>query len=428
MLARIKPALLNGTINAIESKAHAHRVIVASALADKPTVIHLNELSEDIEATIRCIEALGASVKAQDGILTVTPIKIKDGGVLDCGECATTLRHLLPVAGVLGEKVTFDGTEGLQNRPMLSLHCEMEKNGCDFSTDGEFPMGLSGKLESGSYSIMGDVGAQSVSGLIMALPLCDGKSKITINGALKSKPYIDLTISVLKKFGIVIKEDFPTEDDEDKPMRYIVEGNQKYVSPGEISVEGDWSSAALWLCAGAIGGEVTVKGLQGDSAQGEKVITEILENMGAEIEINGESVTARKGKYLCGLSIDAVNCPDLVPVLCTVAANANSLTEIYGAARLRLREVDRLEAITTNFEKLTVAAVQTDEGIIVWGNDVIRGGAVDSFGDHRIATAMALTSINATGEILLQHAEAVSKSYPKFFEHFNSLGGKVDVI
>lgn len=421
MNIRLTPAKLHGTLPAVSSKSDAHRVLIASALAEKPTKIFCNILSDDIRATAACLAALGAKAEFSDGEITVHPnaYETPKEVSLDCGESGSTLRFLLPLVSVLGKNGTFIGHGRLPKRPVTPLREAMEAHGVRFPQQEQFPLRTEGQLSAGDYTLRGDVSSQYITGLLFSLPLLEKDSTLTLLPPVESLPYIRMTLHTLRAFGIEVHE---------TAQGFRIPGNQTYHSPREVTVEGDWSNAAFFLVAGALGDSVTVTGLRQDSEQGDKAIVRLLFQMGAKLEIHGDAVTVSPAE-LHGVPIDGANIPDLVPVLSVAAAAAKSgVTVISNAARLRLKECDRLSAVNDCLSKLGAAVSETDDGLVIWGGDPLHGGQVSSYNDHRMAMAMAVASIAADGPVVISGAEAVAKSYPHFFEDFNLLGGKVDVL
>ena len=421
MNIRLTPAKLHGTLPAISSKSDAHRVLIASALAEKPTKMLCNIVSDDIHATAACLAALGAKAEFSDGVITVYPnaCETPKDVSLDCGESGSTLRFLLPLVSALGKNGTFIGHGRLPNRPVTPLREAMEAHGVRFPQKEQFPLKTEGQLSAGEYTMRGDVSSQYITGLLFSLPLLEKDSTLTLLPPVESLPYIRMTLHTLRTFGIEIEE---TE------QGFVIPGKQHFRSPGEITVEGDWSNAAFFLVAGALGDSVTVTGLRQDSEQGDKAIVRLLSEMGAKVEIRGDAVTVSPAE-LHGIPIDGANIPDLVPVLSVAAAAAKSgVTVISNAARLRLKECDRLSAVNDCLTKLGAAVSETDDGLVIWGGDPLHGGQVSSYNDHRMAMATAVASIAADGPVVIHDAQAVKKSYPHFFEDFNKLGGKADVL
>lgn len=420
MDVRLSPSKLNGSVEAISSKSDMHRMLIAAALSNEPTVINCNIVSEDIAATISCLEALGSKISIDVGKITVTPIeKPQDNVVLDCYESGSTLRFLLPVAAALGIKAQFSGGGRLASRPILPLRNELESNGVKISPPWQFPIEISGQLEAGEFAFRGDVSSQLATGLLMALPILDGDSKLKLFEPVVSRQYIDLTLKVLKQFGIEIKE----ENNE-----FFIKGNQKYISPKEITAEGDWSNSAFFLAAGAMSDDVTVTGLDVNSLQGDKKILDLLKEVGANVSIDDNKITVSKNN-LKGITVDVKDIPDLVPIMSVVGAMCESgITVISSANQLRLKEYDRLAALGECLNNMGNVNAETDDGLIVWSGDKFRGGEVFSFDDHLIIMSMAIAAANAQNETVIKNADAINKSYPTFFVDYKKLGGKVDVI
>ncbi|MBR2454622.1 MAG: 3-phosphoshikimate 1-carboxyvinyltransferase [Clostridia bacterium] len=420
MEMRCTPAILSGKIKAISSKSHAHRVLICSALANEPTKINCNVLSKDITATLECLKMLGADIKTEENTIFVNPQKFNEKAEIDCGESGSTLRFLLPLVSALRIDTTINAHGRLPERPLSPLKEELEKKGVVFHKNNEYPLHITGNLQSGDFELAGNISSQFISGLLFALPLLKGDSKIRLIPPVESKPYIDMTVATLRDFGILIEE---TEN------TYIIKGNQKYISPKEITIEGDWSNSAFFLCAGALSKDgVTVSGLDINSTQGDKKILDILKRMGASVEINGDEITVKKNK-LMGTMVNGGDIPDLVPVVSVMGAMCDKgVTHIVNASRLRLKESDRIATTESLLSKVGAAVSETDDGLVIWGENDLIGGRVDGANDHRIVMSAAVFSSLCALPVDIVGAEAVSKSYPHFFEDFNSLGGKANVI
>lgn len=420
MNIRLKPCRFCGEVTAISSKSDAHRLLIASALSDRPTFISCNARSADITATVNCLNSLGADIKFVDGGISVKPIKEKrKSAVLDCNESGSTIRFLLPVAASLGTNTEFTGGGRLPERPLSPLREQMEAHGVVFSPINVFPVKISGEMVSGEFTIKGNISSQFITGLLFALPLLNGNSVINVIPPVESRPYIDMTLNTLKKFGITVTEENNS---------FFIPGGQKYASPGTVESEGDWSNSAFFLTAGAVSGRVTVTGLDVSSVQGDKQILTILKEMGAEITVEQGSITVKKGD-LHGINIDARNIPDLVPIISVAAAAANNgKTVITGAERLKIKESDRLTAVYESLKALGVDISKTDDGLVINKTGIVGGGAVSGYNDHRMVMALSVLSAVSSGDIILRGAEAVNKSYPNFFEDFSSLGGSYNVI
>ena len=416
-----KGPLNNGQVRIISSKSDGHRSLIAAALAEEESVLFADGWSDDMEATMRCLKGLGAELYKEPSGIEVVPIPRNAGGkaVLDCGESGSTLRFLLPVASALGKNALFEGKGRLPERPIGILLEEMEQHGCKANND-HLPVELEGKLQSGVYTLPGNVSSQFITGLLFALPILEGNSEIRLTTDIESKGYIDMTLKTLKTFGVEVKE---TEHG------WIIPGGQKYQGPRMRFAEGDWSNAAFWLVAGAIHGSIGCQGLDMESPQGDRAIVSLLEEFGAESKIILNQVTMTH-KEMKGIRIDASQIPDLVPILCVAAAAAEGKTEIYNAGRLRIKESDRLAAMAECMKKIGVEVEEKPDGIIITGGCNPPAGeiVIDSHNDHRIVMAMAIAAVSLGVELTIEGADAVNKSYPSFFLELQKLGGVVDVL
>lgn len=409
-----------GEVEAISSKSHVHRLLIAAALANQETVIETNILSEDMQATMDCLNTLGAEIRIENGNIYVNPIpdiggrRDKENILLNPRESGSTARFILPVASVLCKQFSMIGSAKLPTRPFAPL-CEcMRKNGVAISSDF-IPLEVNGTLSAGNYELPGNISSQYISGLLFALPLLEDDSDIMLTTNLESKAYIDITLEVLKQFGIQIQETM---------CGFHIPGKQIYVTPGVIKADGDWSNAAPFLCMGAIAGELRMTGLNFDSMQGDKAIVSVLEQFGAEIIRGGDSVTVRQ-KELKAIRVNVSQIPDLVPVLCIVAGLAEGITVFENAGRLRMKESDRIATSQALLSVLGVRMSVVEENdvtnLYIEGIKEYKGGCIDGAGDHRIVMAAAVASVRATKEIDIQGTQAVNKSYPGFFEDFGKV-------
>lgn len=420
---RITHPPAGGAVRAIASKSAAHRLLICAALSDKPCQIICPETSDDIEATARCLAALGAGVSYRGGVYRVTPIPrpVKGPRRLDCGESGSTLRFTLPLAAALGAEAEFVLKGRLPRRPLSPLYEELIGHGCALSPQGQSTLRLSGQLKPGVFRLPGNVSSQFVSGLLMALSILEGKSVVAVTGPFESRPYVDMTLKALSAFGAPVEEHRQT---------FYVTGRGTLKAPEEVAVEGDWSNAAFWLCAGALmpeGRAVRVTGLDLNSPQGDRAILDFLRRFGAAVEVDDGGVTVSRG-VLRGISIDAHDTPDLVPVLAVVAAGAEGMTTVTRAGRLRDKESDRLRAVTVTLRALGADIQETADGLVIYGKPALTGGRVSSFGDHRIAMAAAVSSLLCAGPVTIEGAESVNKSYPGFFRDFAALGGAFEEV
>jgi 3-phosphoshikimate 1-carboxyvinyltransferase len=417
MTRTIKPGRRSGKVKIPASKSQAHRLLICAALGREETVISCDGLSADISATMDCLNGLGADIKVlEDGRLHVQPIKTVPRELchLNCGESGSTLRFLLPVCGALGANAVFHRKGRLPQRPLAPLDTELTAHGMSLRSDGE-ELYCSGQLSSGEYSLPGDVSSQYISGLLMALPFIEGDSRLTVTGRLESEAYITMTEDALKLSGVKL-------DKHDRS--YSIPGGQRCSLPHELHVEGDFSNAAFFLCMGALSDKgLLVTGLNPDSHQGDKAVVEILRRFGAEVEPKPDGYFVRGGG-LHGQIIDAKPIPDLIPVLSVVASLAQGETKVINAARLRLKESDRLKSTTELLAALGADIQELEDGLIIHGKPSLIGGSVDSWGDHRIAMAAATASCGCTELIELSGSQAVTKSYPRFWDDFDSLTGE----
>ena len=415
MNVKVSPCALKGNIRAISSKSDAHRLLILSALSGSPVFLELNVFSKDILATADCLCALGADIKRTDKGFHVTPIKnVPAEALLNCMESGSTLRFMLPVAAALGVKARFTGEGRLPSRPIGELKKVMEQHGVRFSSD-KLPLTVEGKLTPGEYAIPGNISSQYLTGLMLALPLV-GESTVKLTAKLESVGYVDMTVSALKKFGAEV-----TKCGEEFKIPYT-----GYKSPEKLCVEGDWSNSAFFLVAGALAGGITVTGLDTHSSQADKAVVDILLKMGADVSVKGNAVRVCPAP-LSGCDIDVSNIPDLLPVLAVAASYAKGQTRFTNAARLRIKESDRLFSTASMINSLGGNAVEYPDSLTVEGS-FLKGGVTDSFNDHRIVMSAAIAAMKCENDVVIKCAEAVNKSYPAFFEDIISLGGKADVI
>jgi 3-phosphoshikimate 1-carboxyvinyltransferase len=390
----IQPGSLSGDISAIPSKSQAHRLLICAAFANSDTTLICRDTNRDIEATVDCLNALGAQIVRTEHGYHVDPIAhIPETAVLNCCESGSTLRFLLPIVGALGVDATFMMEGRLPQRPLSPLWEEMERMGCTLSRPAENTLRCQGMLQSGEFSIPGNVSSQFISGLLFAAPLMDGDSHIRITGRLESAPYVTMTQAAMALFGVKSKD-------------YIVNGNQQFHTPGHLVVEGDWSNAAFWLAGNHLGSLIKIHNLSADSPQGDRAVVEQLQ------ALNNFAI------------IDATHTPDLVPIL-AIVAGAKQGAKFTNCSRLRLKETDRLETTAAMINNLGGHARIEDDALIVDGTG-LTGGIVDAQNDHRIAMAAAIAATVCTQQVTILDAQCVNKSYPQFWEEYARLGGNYE--
>lgn len=417
-----RPAALAGTVAAIPSKSDAHRKLICAALSENGGTLALRQPHcADIEATLRCIRALGVNIADTGDSVYVSPITEQPYAALDCGESGSTLRFLLPVAMAVCKSVSVTGSGRLPERPISALTDAMSAHGVQFDA-AKLPLNAKGQLTGGAYEIAGNISSQFLSGLLMALPLCKGDSVISLTTALQSQPYVELTLSALRTFGADI-----IVDTENLHFRYHIKGGQKLRTPAQLAIDGDWSNAAFWLAAGALSQTgLTVSGLSADSIQGDKAILDILRTAGADVSSHADSFTAA-AKQILPFDADLREIPDLLPILAVCASFANGDSHFTHAERLRLKESDRLSSVAAMLTALGGRVTELPDGLIVHGGG-LTGGTVDAQNDHRLVMAAAVAALYGKGEVTILGAEAVDKSYPRFFEDYRMLGGIAEQV
>ena len=390
----ITPKKLYGNINAIPSKSQAHRMLICAAFADQPTTLICPETNRDIEATANCLVALGAGITRLSNGYRVNPIgEVPFRAALPCQDSGSTLRFLLPIAGALGVDTVFQMTGRLPQRPLSPLWEEMERMGCALTRPTADTLRCTGHLRSGDYAIDGNVSSQFITGLLFALSLLPGQSHLQVLGKLESAPYVSMTLAAMEHFGISCKN-------------YCFPGNGRFHSPGTVTVEGDWSNAAFFLAARALGSPIQVGNLNPDSPQGDRACAQLLPRL-------KDSIT-----------ISAADIPDLVPILAVTAA-ANQGAVFSDIGRLRLKESDRVASVIEMLQALGGKAEANDTTLMVYGTG-LHGGIVDCRNDHRIAMSAAIAATVCDSPVILLGAQCVEKSYPKFFHDYTSLGGQYE--
>lgn len=405
----INPKRLQGKISIPPSKSVAHRLLICSALANGKSQVQNLSMSDDIIATIKSLESLGAKITLNGNTATVIGIsKTTKSALIDCNESGSTLRFMIPVVAALGVNATFTGRGKLPQRPIDTYINEFSKKGIEFDYNNTMPFSLSGNLKSGVFSVEGNISSQFITGLLFALPLLDGDSEIKLLSKLESKPYVDITIDCLKKFGVIIKE---------TSGGFYIKGNQKYNSCN-TQVEADFSQAAFFLTANALGNNIEIDNLNYQSHQGDKKIIEIIE----EISYNN------KDGFLKPFKIDGSDIPDIVPIMSVLACFCKGTSEIFNVSRLKIKESNRLNSIAVNLNKIGGKVTQYDDKLVIEGTKEFTGGEVDSFNDHRIVMSMAIAATICKEKLTILGAESVKKSYPEFFKDYIKLGGNINVI
>lgn len=418
-LAVISPSVIRGTLTPPPSKSAAHRLLIVAALAGEGRVRGLS-LSADMEATLRAVRGLGVSVRLDGDAACFAPAPPSSSPSplpVDCGESGSTLRFLIPLYAARGIPAVFTGHGRLPERPLGVYADCLPPHGVTLSAASGLPLTVTGRLTGGDFALPGDVSSQFITGLLFALPLCREDSRIRLTTPLESAGYVDMTLQVLRQAGIRVE---PLEDG------WFIPGSQTY-RPLDTAVESDWSQAAFLLAAGALGGEVTLTGLNPASAQGDREALSLFRRFGAAVEEAPGRIVCRKAP-LHGIDIDAAQIPDLVPVLAVTAALADGVTHITGAARLRLKESDRLAAVADGIRRLGGRVEESPDSLTISGVSRLAGGRAEGYNDHRIVMALSMAALGCEAPVTVTDAQSVAKSWPAFFEDYRAIGGTAHVI
>ena len=402
----IRPKKLSGEVTVPPSKSVAHRLVIAAALSKGTSRVSNLSFSKDITATINAMRALGAQIDIDGDTAVIKGIeKAPEKAVIDCCESGSTLRFLIPVACALGVETTFLGQGKLPQRPITPYLDELPKHGVQFDYNGTMPFTVKGRLTSGEYRISGDISSQFVTGLIFALAVIGGENKLVLTSPLQSKPYVDITADCLAKCGVSVER---------TDFGYAVKSAGMHAF--EESTEADYSQSAFFYVANSLGCDIKIKGLSEKSCQGDKKIVEICDKI----------VYNKNGGLKC-FELDCSDIPDLVPILAVLASFCEGKSRITNVARLRIKESDRLEAVSQCLNALGGKVTAGADFLEIQGVQSLSGGTVDCYNDHRIAMAMAVAATRSTSPVTLSGAQCVEKSYPDFFEVYKAMGADIDV-
>ena len=403
------PGKLSGTVRVPSSKSVSHRALICAALAEGTSYVRDVSMSQDIYATIDTLTELGASFEVKENLITVQGIGTPSAKAdLRCNESGSTLRFIIPVACALGTESTFYGKGRLPERPVDIYTRELSGKSITFDYNNTMPFTTKGKLTGGTFRVEGNISSQFITGLLLALPLCEQDSEIILTSPLQSEPYVNITIDCMKHFGVTVSK---TENG------YRISGRQKYTPAGYTS-EADFSQAAFFITANSIGNDITIENLPDTeaSSQGDKKIIEIAERM-----CYNKNAGITEDVY-----INASDIPDLVPTLAVLSSLSGCTVHITNAERLKIKESDRLDTTARMINGIGGRVDKTDDGLIIYPVDSFSGGTVDSFNDHRIAMASAIASTAASDKVTVLGFESIRKSYPDFLKDFISLGGKTE--
>lgn len=419
MKVTIKPNNLAGNVIVPPSKSLSHRAIIAACLAEGESIISNVLYSEDIKATIKAMRACGASITEHEDYLIIRGSKVvRKENMINANESGSTIRFMIPIALTCDEPITFMGENNLVNRPLNTYTRIFDEQKINYDKgESHLPLKVYNGLKSGVFSIEGNISSQFITGLLYALPLLKGDSKIVITTPLESKGYVDLTLDMLNKFGIKIENNDYKE--------FYVKGNQTY-SPFNYEVEGDYSQSAFWLVADMLGSNINLLRMSENSFQGDKKIIQDIKDFGGDVVFKDGKLKA-EAKRLLPATIDFAQSPDLGPALTVLAALTSGETHFINASRLRIKECDRISCMKEELEKLGAKITELPDGMIITGVSKFKGANnLNAHNDHRVMMSLAIASIACDGEIVIDGAECVKKSYPHFFTQFASLGGIVE--
>ncbi len=424
MKVKVTGTITNPYAIAISSKSYVHRMLIGAALSGGKSVLKSNIISKDMRATMECLNNLGADIEITDeGFEIKRGVQKCDKVSIDCNESGSTLRFMIPLVSYLCNETTITGKGKLPERPNGALTDTLRRNGAVIDSDF-LPMNISGKLSSGTYEIAGNISSQYITGLLLTLPLLDGDSKIVLTSDLQSKPYVDITIEVLKLFGIKVKE---------KDYGYEIPGNQSYNAPSVMEAEGDWSNGAYLLSMGAVCGEIKVSNLNGSSIQGDREIVNILKGYGLEVKSLSNETLVKQRDWK-SVDQDVMQIPDLLPAIAVLALKGNEDSIFRNVSRLRIKESDRIESVSKiisafggvaksikngDEEDLVVSPVKSDENSEV---------EIDSYNDHRIVMAAVIAHLATGRDVIINGFEAVDKSYPSFIQVCRDMGMTLEVL
>ena len=405
---------IRGTIAPPSSKSYAQRAIALALLAEGRSILRNIEFCKDTRSALKCIEALGAKVEyIDDSTIAIEGGLKPQSSTLNVGESGLATRLFTPIASLNPTPITIEGEGTLLYRPMTMMIEPLRQLGVQVRDGGGFlPIEVQGPMHGGDITVDGSVSSQFITGLLLALPLAQEDTTLHVTSPV-STPYIDMTIETARLFGVEIMHN------EGDYTQFFIEGRQQY-TPADIAIEGDWSGAATLLVAGAIAGEVTVKNISTLSKQADTAICHALERAGAGLIIEQDSITVSKRK-LRGFEFDATNAPDLFPALAALAAAAEGESIIIGTDRLRHKESDRAETICHEYEKLGIEVDISEKNIMRIRGGEILPATTFSHNDHRIAMSIAISALRCQGEVVIENAECVEKSYPTFFEDLESI-------
>ena len=405
-----------GKIKSPASKSALQRILALSHLCREKVVIENATYSGDVKSAVAIIKSLGSDVSEEGSVITVAPGNRSPERVLNPGEAGLGIRMFSPLASLDGTEHEIIAEGSLKKRPAVLIRDALSSLGVDVSISGDFPpVILKGPLKGGEITIDGSLSSQLLTGLLISLPLADEDSVINVI-SLRSRPYIDMTTELVGLFGgEITNHDY---------KRFLIRGKQRYRSPGRVLCEGDWSGASFFAVAAALSGSVELLNLRPDSKQADRAVLEVIAQTGCPVSITKQSVNIESKAVLKPFCFDATDSPDLFPPLAALASGCNGISEIRGVSRLRHKESDREKTLTEEFGKAGIEIKSEGDVMRIKGGQVLPCEA-DSNNDHRIAMALAVAALKCRGSVVINNSEAVSKSYPGFFQDLESIGGKI---
>ena len=416
-------AIPTGTIASIPAKAHAHRALICAALANSSSTILLSRTSKDIDATMDSLRGLGAHVVYENKVVTVTPGPAPKKGYVVPHESGTTLRLLLPVAASICNEVNVDAKGRLPDRPLEPMLGEMKAHGVTFSQDKP-PFTMTGLLQGGQFSMVGDVSSQFFSGLLLAAPQCGGAT-ITSTTPLQSSDYVTLTTTTMADFGVTVDH---TPARGTVQESFTVTANATFKGQSNYQIEGDWSNTAIWMVAAAMTGQpITITGMNQYSIQADRRIMQVIESSGCTITWDDMNITV-SGRASKPIHADLEQMPDMLPVMAALACSIQGESSFVNGARLRLKESDRLETVANLVRDLGGTVREDGDDLYIIGSGILKGGQGDCVNDHRLVMAGTLMALISETPVILQDSEAITKSYGGFFEDWNILGGNAQQV
>lgn len=411
----IQPSEIKGIITAPASKSMMQRSIAIAALAEGKSILHNYTSCDDSDAALEIASRLGASVSIEGATVFIEGKTKEIQDSLNCGEAGLGIRMFTPIASLFEKEIVLHGEGSLRKRPIDMLEGPLRELGVQINTTNGFvPISVCGPMRGGEAAVDGSLSSQMLTGLLIALPLATGDTLLSVNN-LKSKPYIDMTLDVMKDFGVEVSHT--------NYQRFSILGNQKYTGR-EYFVEGDWSGAAFLLVAGAIAGEVEVGNIFSKSKQADVAILQALNDAGAIINEGQDVITVKQGKKLKAFQFDATECPDLFPPLVCLASYCKGTSKIKGVSRLKHKESDRATVLQKEFGKIGIKIIIEDDYLLVKGGE-IKGGEIHANNDHRIAMAGAIVALKAQNAVVVDNAQCIAKSYPAFYHDLTALGAQI---